>query len=61
MSNRRPVHADILARLLFKKPLDHLSRRERAALDFLRGLPSHGMNAGQSDKGAAQRGDRTLH
>jgi hypothetical protein len=61
MPNRRPVHADILARLLFKKPLDLLSRRERATLDFLRGLTSHGASAGRSDKGAAHRVHRTLH
>jgi len=61
MPNRRPVHADTLARLLFKKPFNHLSRRERATLDFLRALPSHGIDPGQPDRRAVHRVDRTLH
>jgi hypothetical protein len=62
---RRPVFADALAHLMFRKPLDQLDRYERAELDVIRAMEADAADRDREEQLAREfpeeRGDHTLH
>ena len=61
----RRIYADAVARLMFRKQLDHLDRYERAELDFVCALAAEAADRERDEERARElpeeAGDRTLH